>query len=137
MEDDNIRNLFQSFEPALSSDSKFMERLQQSIDAVEIVKQHTAVVRKRHKLAVLIAAVSGFVMGVVMTLLYPIISGWMANMNLSFQISKATAIDIDSSFIGIIVMSAVCVIVTLNIYELALVKLTAKKPVDLVFHNVT
>lgn len=127
MDDDKIKGLFQGFQPEFSSDMDFMSRLQRSMDAVESVRRQNLALQKRNKLAVAIAALSGFVLGVIMTLLFPIISNWMTTIHFTLPSLQIAAIDIEPSHIGMLAMAAVCVILTLNIYELALAKLNPNR----------
>jgi len=105
----------------------FISRVKRNMDAVELVRQQYLTLQKRNKLAVAIAAVSGFVLGVIMTLLFPIISNWMTTIHFTVPSFQISAISIEPSYIGMFAMAAVCVILTLNIYELALAKLNPKK----------
>ena len=130
MEDDKIRNLFDNFEPELSSSFQFMNQLKKNMDAVEIVRQHNIALKKRNRLAVVIAAVSGFVMGVILTLLFPLIGDWVSTFNLSIPRLQISAVTIDFSFVAWIVMAGVCITTALNAYEIAMVKLTPKNPVS-------
>ena len=41
-EDDKFKSLFSNFEPELSSDFRFMNKLQRNLNSVELVKQHIA-----------------------------------------------------------------------------------------------
>ena len=41
MEDDKLKSLFSNFEPELSSDFLFMNKLQRNLNSVELIKQHT------------------------------------------------------------------------------------------------
>jgi hypothetical protein len=127
MEDDKLRNLFNDFQPELSSSSQFMAKLQKNMEMVEILKQHDIALKKRNKLAVVIAAVSGFVMGVILTLLFPLIGDRVSTFSVSLMhISNMT---IDYSFVGWIVMAGACIITALNAYEIALAKLAPKETV--------
>jgi hypothetical protein len=127
MEDDKLRNLFNDFQPELSSSSQFMTKLQKNMEMVEILKQHDIALKKRNKLAVVIAAVSGFVMGVILTLLFPLIGDRVSTFSVSLMhISNMT---IDYSFVGWIVMAGACIITALNAYEIALAKLAPKETV--------
>ncbi|MCM1081785.1 MAG: hypothetical protein NC343_08555 [Muribaculum sp.] len=131
MEDDKIRTLFDNFEPELSSSFQFMNQLKKNMDAVEIVKQHNIALKKRNRLAVVIAAVSGFVMGVILTLLFPLIGDWVSTFNISIPRLQISAITIDFSFFAWIVMAGVSIIAALNAYEIALAKLTPKESISL------
>lgn len=99
------------------------------MEMVEILKQHDIALKKRNKLAVVIAAVSGFVMGIILTLLFPLIGNWVSTFSISLPHLQISSITIDYSFVGWIVMAGVCIITALNAYEIALAKLTPKEPI--------
>jgi hypothetical protein len=127
MEDDKLRNLFNDFQPELSSSSQFMTKLQKNMEMVEILKQHDIALKKRNKLAVVIATVSGFVMGVILTLLFPLIGDWVSTVSVSLPHLYISHLTIDYSFVAWIVIAGVCIITALNAYEIALAKLTPKE----------
>jgi hypothetical protein len=129
MDDDKLRNLFNDFQPELSSSSQFMTKLQKNIEMVEILKQHNIALKKRNKLAVVIAAVSGFVMGVILTLLFPLIGDWVSTVSVSLPHLYISHLTIDYSFVAWIVIAGVCIITALNAYEIAVAKLTPKETV--------
>lgn len=124
MDDDKIKSLFQDFEPELSSDFNFMSRLHHNLDALELVKQHNGALRKRNKLAVLIAGVFGFVFGIISTLLFPILSNWLSSIHFSISELHIAGLTFEPSLVGSLLMAVVCVVLTINVYELALAKLT-------------
>lgn len=126
MEDDKLRSLFNDFQPELSSSFQFMTKLQKNMDMVEILKQHDIALKRRNKLAVVIAAVSGFVMGVILTLLFPLIGNWVSTFSISLPHIHISSLTIDYSLVAWIVMAGVCIITALNAYEIALAKLTPK-----------
>lgn len=122
MEDDKIKSLFQNFEPELSSDFNFMARLQHNLDALELVKQHNEAFRKRNKLALLIASIFGFVFGVISTLLFPL-ANWLSSIHFVLSKLHVAGLTFEPSLVGGLIMAVVCVILTINVYELALAKL--------------
>lgn len=127
MEDDKLKKLFSDFEPDISSDFQFMTKLQRNMNAVEIVRQHTSAQRKRCRTAVLIAAVSGFISGVILTLLFSLIEDWITTIQISITHLSISPISIDSRLIAYIVMAAVSVITALNAYEIAMARLSLRK----------
>lgn len=124
MEENRLKDLFSDFQPELPSSFQFMARLQKNMESVEIVKQHNLALRRRNKLAVAIAALSGFAMGVILTLLFPLIGDWVSTFSISLPHLHVSSITVDYSFLAWIVMAGVCIITALNAYEIALAKLT-------------
>lgn len=127
MDDDKIRNLFDNFNPDIASSFQFMEQLKKNMEAVEIVRQHNVALRKRNRIAVAIAAVSGFLTGVILTLLFPLIGDWVSTFNISIPRLQISEITVDYSFVAWIIMAGVSVITALNAYEIAMAKLTPKE----------
>jgi hypothetical protein len=127
MEDDKLRNLFNDFQPELSSSSKFMAKLQKNMEMIEFLKQHDIALKRCNKLAVVIAAVSGFVMGVILTLLFPLIANWISTVSVSLPHLHISNLTIDYSFVAWIIIAGVCIITALNAYEIALAKLAPKE----------
>ncbi len=71
MEDERIKNLFADFEPALSPDDDFMDKLQRNLHSVEMIRQRTSELQARHRKAMAIAAAVGFVAGILFAWLIP------------------------------------------------------------------
>lgn len=126
--DEKIKELFRNFEPELTASSAdFMQRLQKSMDAVEIVKQYNIALRKRNRLATAIAAFCGFAAGVVMTLLFPLIGNWVTTFSIAIPHLQIQSFTINYTYVAWIMMAAVSVITALNAYELAIARLTPKE----------
>ena len=61
MEEDKLKSLFAEFQPELSSDSLFMNRLERNMESVEIVKRRVEEMRARNRRAIAVAAIVGFI----------------------------------------------------------------------------
>ncbi len=124
MEDDKIKELFNDFEPELSSSFQFMTKLKRNMEAVEIVKQHNAALKKHNKLAVAIAGVCGFAVGVILTLLFPLLGSWVLTFSISLPHFQIQNITIEYSYLYWVVMAAVSALTAINAYEIAMAKLS-------------
>ncbi len=82
MDDEKFKELFDSFQPELSSDNDFMSKLQDSLDKVEIIRQHNSELQRRSKKIGFAAAIAGFVTGVLFTLLLPSIDNLVKTIGL-------------------------------------------------------
>lgn len=69
--DNDIRELFSDFRPALTSDDNFMQQLDKRLDAVETLKLITTRQKRANRIAVAAALLAGFTSGVACTLLMP------------------------------------------------------------------
>lgn len=77
MEDKDIQQLFQAYQPKLSSEREFMSMLTASMRKVEFLKRQQEAVRRQNRIAVAVSAVTGFMTGVVFMLLMPYISAFI------------------------------------------------------------
>ena len=77
-ENDKLKELFRGFDPDVSSESTFMMKLEHSLNSVEIVKRHSEEMESRHRKAVAMAAVVGFVAGFLCSLLLPALQNGVA-----------------------------------------------------------
>lgn len=130
MEDNKFKFLFSNFEPELSSDFQFMNKLQQNINSVEIIKQHTAEVRARSKKAVVIAAVVGFIVGFLFSLSLPYLSEAVSNWQLTLpRESVMNALANNFTTIAWLVIGGTSVLAALNSYEISLSLLKPKETI--------
>ena len=127
MEDEKIRSLFSDFEPELSSDFMFMNKLRQSLDSVEIVRQQTAELRSRNKKAVAIAAAVGFIIGFLFSLSLPYLNNAFVKWQLSLpDVSLLHNVADYFTIIAWSVIGATSVFAALNTYEVSLSLLKPK-----------
>ncbi|MDE7388562.1 MAG: hypothetical protein K2M97_04845, partial [Muribaculaceae bacterium] len=89
MEDDELKRIFSDFEPDMSPDFQFVSKLEQRLEAVEIVREQVAEVRSRSRKAVVIAAVVGFVVGFLSSLSLPYLSAAVARWQLTLPDASA------------------------------------------------
>ena len=74
MEDDKLKELFGDFNPLLSDSTRFMERLNDRLDTVELIRRNNCLVKAANRRALVLAALAGIVVGVGMSWLVPYIS---------------------------------------------------------------
>lgn len=124
MDDDKIKDLFKEFDPELSSSFQFMTKLKRNMEAVEIVRQYNASVKRRNKLAVAIAGLCGFAMGAVTTWLLPFITGWLASLNFTISLHNADTMTFDFGYLGWVLVAGVSVVTALSAYEMILARVS-------------
>ncbi len=71
MQDDVLKDLFNSYRPELTSEDSFMKCLQYKLDAVELIRDKMASQRRKDIRATWIAAICGLIVGILLTLVYP------------------------------------------------------------------
>lgn len=125
MDDDKIKGLFSDFTPELSPDELIMSALQRNISAVESVRQQHVALRRRSRVAVLIAACVGFLTGVIFSLLLPMITNWIISVRITLPFIDVASVDY--SFMAWILMAGVSALTALNAYEIAMVRLPFKR----------
>lgn len=128
MEDDKLKSLFSNFEPELSSDSLFMNKLQRNLNSVELIKQHTAEVRSRSRKAVAIAAIVGFIVGFLFSLSLPYLTDAVSNWQLTLPSESVMNVFANNfTIIAWLVIGGTSVFAVLNSYEVSLSLLKPKE----------
>lgn len=128
MEDDKLKSLFENFEPELSSDFQFVNKLQQNLNSVEIIKRHTAEVRARNRKAVAIAAIVGFIVGFLFSLSLPYMSEAVSNWQLTLPRESMLNTFADNfTTIAWLIIGGTSVLAALNTYEVSLSLLKPKE----------
>ncbi len=109
-DDDKIRQLFADFQPPRpeADDDAFMLKLRLRMQAVEMVKEHSAELQRRNRRAVAVAAAVGCLMGCLLALLLPHLRGWLS----------AIAPETDLQLMLCAVAAAVTCLTAYNAYEL-------------------
>lgn len=121
MDDENLKNMFNRYDPELSSDSLFMDKLRRNLNSVEIIRQENAKARSRNKRAVAIAASVGFVVGVLFSLALPYVGDAVNGiMNMLPQGAISYLLAENYQLISWVIIGAVSVTISLNTYDLAL-----------------
>ena len=119
MDDDNIKQLFQDFQPGLSSDFAFLCKLERNLNSVEIIRQQSVQLRRRSRKAVIIAAVVGFVTGFLASYLVPYIGGIISDIQSSLPDSSAIRLIADyHTTIAWSIVATLSLIMSLNAYDL-------------------
>ena len=128
MEDDKLKSLFSNFEPELSSDFLFMNKLQRNLNSVELIKQHTAEVRSRSRKAVAIAAFVGFIVGFLFSLSLPYLTDAISNWQLTLPSESVMNVFANNfTIIAWLVIGGTSVFAALNSYEVSLSLLRPKE----------
>lgn len=78
MQEDTLKDIFKNYDPELSSRMDFMNRLERNLDAVELIHKENANAMKRNRLAVIAASASGFISGIMFSLLIPFIKQFIS-----------------------------------------------------------
>ena len=122
MEDKELYKLFKDFDPELPSDRQFIMQLQRNLRAVEMFNEKVAVMRRRNKVALVLALSTGFIFGALSVLLYPYISSFIIRL-ITFSPEIVRFI---GQYVNLVVYSLICLagaILTLGVYELTLTRI--------------
>ena len=129
MEDDKLKSLFSDFDPELSSDFSFMNKLERNLNSVELIKRHASEVRSRCRKAVVIAAFVGFIVGYLFSLTLPYLSAAVSTWQLTLpRESVMNAFADYFTTIAWIVIGTTSVLAALNSYEISLSLLKTGRP---------
>lgn len=122
MEEEKLKDIFLNFQPELSSDNKFLDRLQKNMEVLEIVKRDASAARRRNVISLAVAALSGFVAGVIVTLLFPLIGGRLSAVSL--PVPGFQDIMLNHQITGWILAAIMSTFIALNAYELTNARLS-------------
>lgn len=121
MEEDKLKDLFANYKPEISSDFKFMTRLKQNLDLVEMIKQRNSEVASKRKKAVVIAACVGFIVGFLFSLTLPYIGDIAMSLQSSLPSGSALKMIADNYLtVSLLIMGGTTVFLSLNTYDLSL-----------------
>lgn len=121
MEHDTLKDIFRNFNPPLSDDTQFMNRLIRNMESVKLLKEHTARVRAVHRRAVIIAGVAGFIAGFLASLALPYIDAFVCG--LRDIIPSGSVSDIVASnylVVAWLIIGAMAVFSAVSAYDLSL-----------------
>lgn len=119
MEEKKYFDLFSDYNPELSSDRSFMADLERNIEAVEFVKSRAEQLHRKNRIAIISAAVAGFVFGVLFTLCYPMLSELVRK----WSVSDSSMGQFVADYGSVMIWSVICVVVitmTYSVYDIAL-----------------
>ncbi|MCH5182485.1 MAG: hypothetical protein J1F06_07600 [Prevotellaceae bacterium] len=120
MEEDKLKDLFEKFDPELSSPALFMEKLEEKMQAVEFVRQHYAALQRKNRRALCFAALAGFLAGAFLTALCLPVDGQTPLVPLpvpAFVLSAAVA---ESQLAACVLVAAASGLVAWGVYSVAL-----------------
>lgn len=118
MEDDKLKSLFAGFDPELSPDRLFMDKLKRNMESVEIVKRGLSEARARSRRAVTIAAVVGFIVGFLSSLALPYLTDIVSDWQMTLAPESAMSIVADNfPIIAWAMIGAMAVLAAINTYD--------------------
>ena len=120
MENDKIIKLFEDYNPDLSSDHLFINRLKRNLDSVEMIKKHNSEQKAIYKKAVAIAGVAGFITGFLFSLYIPVLIGALQKINLSINVDSSFLTDNNYIVLSWMLVGAATLFISFNAYELSL-----------------
>lgn len=126
-EDKDLRQLFEEFEPELSSDDIFMQKIESNLKMIEMVRNTQIVDAKKNRIVAIVSFAMGFLSGVILTLCYP----WLLTFIQSVVVSLSPTIELSRSIIPIfvwILISAVSLCSTFSTYNL--IKLNLRQRIN-------
>ena len=80
MEEERLKDIFNDYDPELSSSRNFIERLERNLNAVELIHKENAKATRRNKAAVMIASIAGFLTGFIFSHILPYIEKTLAEL---------------------------------------------------------
>lgn len=112
MKEDNLFEIFSGFTPELPSDNLFIARLKKNMETVEFIRNKTTISKRNKRLAVIIAAVTGFICGIIATLSLPYLTYIVSSIRFGSVFTIRFVSDCDY----MIVWSFICITTSLISY---------------------
>ena len=110
-QDDNIKKLFEDFNPELSSRLDFMARLDRNLDAVEMVKQHNSASHKAGRRIAVMSGLAGGGVGLLLAMVMPYLRSALVHM------ASGGGYGIDAGVIEVLAtVGAYCVVGLISIF---------------------
>ena len=114
--DDDLRGLFENFNPELNPDKEFLHRFEKNIDMLDKAAEYGAMSKAAARKNAAWAALGGFIAGIISTLLMPYI------VNIIMNLLPAQTFEISGLLPGISILSwifvgAITLITTILIYS--------------------
>lgn len=125
-DDKQIFELFRDFNPELSSDDAFMRKTMRNIAIADTLKKSIRADKRYNRYAMAVSLVAGFILGVLSTIFYPYIFGFV---NELIMWANPAEFDVTGQTIKIVTwvviafFSAVCVF---PVYDIVLATLTLR-----------
>ncbi|MDE7463344.1 MAG: hypothetical protein K2M88_09315 [Muribaculaceae bacterium] len=120
MEEDKLKDIFNKFEPELSPDYLFMNRLRGSLESVEMIKERHQAMKRKSRRAVVIAAIAGFIVGMLFSFALPYIGDSVRALAHSYpKMDLIQGIAENYQLICWIVIAALSVYASVNVYDIA------------------
>lgn len=110
--DDKLTQIFANYNPQLSKDEEFMKNLDSKLRAVELVNEQWEKKRKKNRIAIIAAAITGFVFGIISTISYPWLVAFFYKLNISGLAHHEFIVRYDD----VIVCAILCTLGTLFTY---------------------
>lgn len=128
MENDRLKDIFDNYEPELTSDSSFMNRIILNLDSADSIRRDYFETKAQNRKAVIIAACVGFVTGVLFSFAVPYLRRAISAIYFSMpvDISSGTA-DFNITTAAWLITGGMAVFTTLNAYEISISLMTVKK----------
>lgn len=119
MEEDKLHKLFKDYDPELSSDFYFMDRLKNNLESVEIVKNKNAELHTARRHALMIAGLAGFVAGFVCCMFLPVLGEMVKDLFMGAGWRQETVAE-NSIVISVVFVSVIAVVMSLCTYDISL-----------------
>lgn len=121
MDDQLLKDIFNAYDPTLTSGTKFVGRLEHKLDLIEDLRKHNTVLRKRCHRAMATAAIAGFVVGAIFTLAMPYIFRALQDIRAYMpDISILNTISGHGQYIIWPIICATSLFIAVNTYEISL-----------------
>lgn len=117
--DDRLKQIFDDFNPQLGSDTEFMRRMERQIHTIEVIKEETAALRRKSRRAIAVAALTGFVVGMLSSLTLP----WLGEMAAAVEAPAKTITRFFADnylVVACLAIATASILTSINAYEISM-----------------
>lgn len=116
--EESLRELFSDYNPDLTEDTTFMLHLEHNLRSLEIVKSQEQELRRRSRIAISVALLTGFIFGCLFSLLIPFIEEGIRNISISWPLLNDYLIVEEFNLpFALTLIGATTAFISLNIFE--------------------
>ncbi|MDE5552593.1 MAG: hypothetical protein K2I91_05260 [Muribaculaceae bacterium] len=121
MEEERLKQIFGNFNPDMSPDYVFINRLKNNLETVEMIRNKNVRLKARCRRAVIVASLVGIGVGLLLAMILPTIAAAIMDYTRSmFSDTFFNVVHENSILLAGIGIAAVSMVVSLSVYELTM-----------------
>lgn len=117
--DDKLKELFDELKSEPINNEAFLRQLESNLKAMDTVKSFEASKRRSRRIPTIVAFTTGLVCGIVLSLLFPVMKGWISLSLIPHYASLGDVVLILPTVITSIIFSILILFITYSAYDIS------------------